>query len=229
MSTPLDQLTSHIIIHPLFLRLKSVIENSEGWHEQEDTYAHSLKTASIARRERDGGFVPNPEAKKRFVQWMTEDVFGMQQRDILVIVALLHDCGKILHYKENGAIKPLVAKVPNADNQTFCPGHEYWGGEIATTEILKEIDLSSELKTHIAQLIKLHGTFQRAYFSDKKTWSLPDIIDDIKARAESYYKESLFNAYCDGYTARAFQEDKRRIEQLFNEPSFYSSRMYFIT
>ena len=54
------------------------------------------------------------------------------------------------------------------------------------------------------------------------------IENDAKSKAEGYYKESMFNMYCDGYTAGAFEFGKKMIEEIFNEPTFYIPRQYFI-
>ncbi len=157
-----------------------------------------------------------------------ERVFEIPREDIVVITALVHDCGKLLSYEESGDIKTIVLKKSISPDQTIFPSHEYWGGKIVTPEILKDIELPKEVKEYIAECVKQHGVFP-AYFNDKDSWSLDEIINDVKSQAEGLYKESLFNMYCDGYTASAFLKGKEMVEKVFGEPTFYNTRTYFIS
>ena len=159
---------------------------------------------------------------------MDEDVFGMKRRDILVIIALLHDCGKILGFKENGKISTLITQNPFDPSQTMCPGHEYWGGEMVVREILKDSGLDEKIIEYIGKVTKQHGLFSAEYYVGKEKWSQSELLNDVKARAEGLCKESLFNMYCDGYTSPAFSQGKTRVEKLFNAPLFYADREYFI-
>ena len=95
----MDPLIEKIIRNPLFLRLKNVVENN-AWHDHEDVYSHSVKTKDIARREISGDFITNPQAKKLFQQFTNEDFNGMKRADIMILIALTHDIGKILYVKE---------------------------------------------------------------------------------------------------------------------------------
>lgn len=224
----LDELINKISSNELFLRLKNVVENVDGWHDHEDVFSHSVKTGDFAKNVRGGEFISNPHARELFAKWIDEDLFGMKKKDIGVLIALLHDCGKILKYKEGDREETLITRKPSAKDQTLCPGHEYWGGEIVVREILRDSGLDTRIIDHISKVIKLHDAFSAGYFKDKQQWSVEDIIIDMKARAEGYYKEVLFNMYCDGYTAPAFEAGKARIKEIFNSPSFYSPRTYFI-
>src|SRR3989344_2528172 len=189
----LDDLANKISSTPLFLRLKNVVENGTGWHDHEDVFSHSVKTANIAKKERDGEFVTNPESKELFTKWMDEDVFGMKRKDVAVIIALLHDCG-----------------------------------EIVVREILKDSGLDEKLIEYIAKVIKQHGLFSAEYYVGKEKWSESELLNDVKSKAEGLRKESLFNMYCDGYTAPAFSQGKAKVKELFNMPPFYVTREYFI-
>lgn len=227
MSSNVDQLVEIVTAHSLFLKLKNVVENIEGFHNNEDVFSHSIKTAEIAKREREGKFVTNPEVQKLFLAWMEEDVFGMKRKDVSLLVALLHDCGKLLHYKENGETKPLITKRPQVPNQTGCPGHEYWGGTLVVKEILKDSGLNQDIQNYIASLVRLHDVFN-AFFQGKEQWTIAELIEDVKSRAEGLYKEAMFNSYCDCYNASPFASSKNKIEELFNNPSLYAPRTYFI-
>jgi len=159
---------------------------------------------------------------------MDEDVFGMKRKDVAVIIALLHDCGKILSFRENGNVSTLIIKRPLDLSQTSCPGHEFWGGEIVVREILKDSGLDEKLIEYIAKVIKQHGLFSAEYYVGKEKWSESELLNDVKSKAEGLRKESLFNMYCDGYTAPAFSQGKAKVKELFNMPPFYVTREYFI-
>lgn len=196
-----------------------------GWHDHERVFDHALKTADRAKQEVGGEFITNEKARKLFLEWMDEDIFGMKRRDVCVLTALVHDCGKVLQYREGDTINSLATTFLQTE-QTSFPGHEYWGGELVVPEILKDISLHVSLKEHIATLVKVHDTFN-IYFFGKQDWSLAKLIEDAKSRAEGYYKEAMFNSYCDCYTASAFASAKARIEEVFNKPDLYTKRTYF--
>jgi len=227
MISDLDQFIDKITTTSLFLKLKDIVENVHGWHDQESVFDHSLKTANIAKKEREGLFITNDQAKKAFLAWMGNDVYSMKRKDAAVFIALLHDCGKLLQYKEASETKQLIITCPQTLDQTLCPGHEYWGGALMVNELLKNIKINNNLKNYIAKIVKLHDVFNN-YFPGKKSWNTSELIQDIKSRAEGYYKEAMFNSYCDCYTASGFSYSKRKIEEIFNEPSFYIERTYFI-
>ncbi len=225
----LEVIVEQIKSNPLFLRLKDVVENIDGFHDHEDVFSHSIKTADVAARERDGEFIKNPEVKNLFQEWMEADTFGMQRRDIVVLTALLHDCGKILSYTENGKTSTLITKRPGKNDQTVCPGHEYYGGKIVVPAILKDVDLAEDLKKYIADCVSLHGVFNdSSYYLSKHDWDINDIVLNVKSKAEGYYVEELFNAYCDCYTAKPFAPARNKIQELFNSPSLYVSREYIL-
>lgn len=227
MQSNIDQIVSKITKDVHFIKLKNIVENIQGWHDHEDVFSHSVKTANIVKKERAGKFITNQKARALFLKWMAEKKYGMKRQDIAVIIALLHDCGKILAYKEGENTRPLITKYPPQPTQTICPGHEYWGGELVAGAILKKLGFNKELIQYIKSVIKVHDTFGNPYFPAKQNWSLPDIIADAKARARGYYKEAMFNMYCDGYTTSAFTEGRKKIEEIFNEPSYYIERTYF--
>lgn len=229
MSKSVDQSIEIILRNPLFQRLKQVIENANGWHDHEDVYSHSTKTLRIARERLSGDFITNQEAKKLYTEWLENDIFGMKQKDVSLIIALIHDCGKILHYKEGDNESTLIVKKPNGEDEFMCPGHEYWGATIVIPALLKEIDLPEKVKEYIAQVVEYHGFFSSPYFSSRESWSLEQLVADIKSHYAGYYIEGLFNMYCDGYTASAFTVGKKKIEEVFNNPSLYTPRRYFIS
>ncbi|MDD5147806.1 MAG: HD domain-containing protein [Candidatus Daviesbacteria bacterium] len=220
----MDALIGKIIQNPLFLRLKNVVENNL-YHDHEDAYFHSIKTKDIALKEIKGDFISNPDAKNRFVKFTSEEFNGMKRADIMVLIALLHDIGKMLYVKEGNKTHSLL--VTNSSSTTVCPGHEYWGSTIAA-ETLKNLSLTKEVIDYIAGIIKLHDTFNAEYWAVKKDWPMDMVINDVKSRAEGLYKEVLFNIYCDCFDAAPFQTAKAIIAKIFNEPKLYEKRQYII-
>lgn len=221
----LDETIQIIISHPLYEGLKNVIETIDGMHDHEPVYDHCIKTSKIAREQITGGFITNRIAQEKFSSWMQEDFHGITKGERAVLTALLHDCGKILYFEENGRSRSI--NVQKENGQTSCPGHEYWGGRLVVPELLKDIPIASEAKRLISEVVKVHGTFGTEYFKGKENWSAQDLIFDMKSRANGYYEESLFNVYCDCHTAPGFQKAKKQIEGVFSDPTFYIKRKYF--
>ena len=215
----------NIIQNLLFLRLKEVIENN-GYHDHETVYDHLIKTKSIAIKEITGDFIINEEAKALFLKFINEDFHGMKRSEIMILIALLHDVGKILYVKDNRTTHPLM--VTDSSGITLCPGHEYWGSTIVE-RFLNKVSLQPAVITYISNAIRLHDTFSEAYFIVKKDWPFETLINDVKSRAEGFYKEVLFNVYCDCFTATRFQEAKQMIVKIFNEPKLYEKRAYVIS
>lgn len=216
----IEQITQN----PLFLKLKNVVENN-SYHDHEDVFSHVIKVKDIALAEISADFITNPEAKKSFLSFINEDLQGFKRGDIMVLIALLHDIGKMLTVKDGDNTHPLL--ITNPSGITFCPGHEYWGSTIVA-EVLQDLSLPAEVVNYIAKVIKLHDTFSPAYWSDKKDWPRDLLLNDVKSRAEGLYKETLFNIYCDCYTAQPFQEAKEMIVKIFNESDLYERREYVI-
>lgn len=219
----LDSLISQIIQNPLFIRLKENEENGP-YHNHELTYDHLIKTKDIAQREVKGDFITNAEAKKLFLEFVEKDVYGLKKGEVMILTALLHDIGTILQVQENDEYRPI--KVQEGEINTF-PGHEYWGSTIVS-EFTKDL-LPEEITNLIAQVIKLHDVYGETYFATKTDWSFSKLLNDVKSRAENLYKESLFNIYCDCFTAAPYQNAKRKIVELFNDPGLYIERKYVIT
>lgn len=217
-----DSIIEGIINNPLFLKLKNVIKNSP-WHDHESVYDHLIKTHKIATEQIEAEFITNKAAKKSFLDFISKELNGVKIKDLMLITALIHDIGKILYYKDKGQEKPL--RHENAEGITKMPGHEYWGSTIVP-ELLKDSGLSKDNIQRIAKVVRLHDTFNDNYLAS--SISVEELIDDIKARAEGLYKEALFNIYCDVFTAPPSQQSIKRIVKIFNSPSLYSPREYFI-
>lgn len=213
-----------IISNPLFLKLKNVIENNP-WHDNESVYDHLLKTHKIASEQILGDFITNPQAKNLFLEFLNEGTEGATRKDLMLITALVHDIGKILYYKENDIELPLRHEYP--DKSTRMPGHEYWGSTIIP-ELLKNTDLTKNNIEKIAKVVRLHDTFSDTYFGAMKDKDIDFIVDDVKARAEGLYIEALFNIYCDVFSAKPSETSIKKIIEVFNQPSLFAKRDYFI-
>lgn len=220
----INNLVEKIINSPLFLKLKEVVENN-AYHDQESIYDHLIKTKNIAQREILGDFITNPEAKKLFLNFVSEDFHGFKRSELMILIALLHDIGKVLSLKENGKTSSLL--ITDSKGETRCPGHEYWGSTIVG-EFTKDLSFPDEVINYISKLIGLHGAFQADFLPSRKDLPLLEIINDVKSGAEGYYIESMFNNFCDVYTASPFQPLKQLVIDIFNEPVLYTKREYVI-
>lgn len=220
----IELLVEKITQNPIFLKLKEVVENGP-YHDHEDVYSHSIKTKDTALKEINADFITNPESKKEFLNFIDENFHGFKRGDLMILTALLHDIGKILYVKESNKIRPIL--VTNKSGITSCPGHEHWGSTI-TGKVLIEFSLPQEVMDLIAGVIRNHDTFNPLYFESKVDLPFDQLINDVKSRAEGFYKEALFNVYCDCFTAQPFQEAKKMIIKIFNEPEFYERREYVI-
>lgn len=221
----IDEIVEKIIVSPFFLRLKDVVENN-AYHDHESVYNHLVKTKDIAKREIKAEFISNPEAKKAFLEFVNEDFYGFKRADLMILIALLHDVGKILSVKEEGNLRSIV--VTTSEGETIIPGHEYWGSTIVS-EFINGLSLPKEAVDYISKVVGLHGEFQGEYLSSRKDWPMEELINDIKSKAQGYYIESLFNHYCDVHTAEPFQEMKPLVIKIFNQPEFYVKREYVIS
>lgn len=225
----LETLQNHSYFQRLRKVIEHVIEGDKVWHDHEPVYNHSINTLRIAKERLAGDFIINPKAKDLFLQWVDTDIYETKQKDLTLITALIHDCGKILSYKEGDRLETLITANPNFPEQRFCPGHEYWGAKLVVPELLKEIDISEKAKMYIQLMIEYHGFFSNPYFPSRQSWTLGHLLSNVKSQYAGYYIEGLFNMYCDGYSASAFELGKKKIEELFNEPFFYEKRTYILT
>lgn len=223
--TDFKNIVQEILDDPLFTRLKNVVENIEGWHDHEDVYSHSLATMERARKFVHGDFINNQLAKKRFLSWMNSEIEGFKISEILILTALVHDMGKILSYREDDY--EFSMNLVKENGQTNCPGHGYWGAKLVISKVFENMDIPQKIKQYISKIVEQHTVFNEFFFG-KDQLKISDLLLYAKAQAEGYYKETMFNAYCDCYTATAFENSKKRIEELFNQESLYIPREYFI-
>lgn len=221
----IDTYLQEIISHDLFLRLKNVIEHINGWHTHEDVYSHSIATMERAKKFVHGDFITNLVAKEKFLSWMGSNVEGFTISDILIFTALVHDTGKILYYKEGEG--EFSINIIKENGETNCPEHGYWGAKLVLPKIFENINIPQKVKQYIYKITEQHTVFN-GFFFGKDEWSTADLVLYAKAQAEGYYKETMFNSYCDCCMAPAFSMSTKKIKELFNEPDFYTPREYLI-
>lgn len=220
----LQKIVGVIIQKPLFLKFKDIEENNT-YHDHEKTYDHLIKSFETAKEQISGNFITNQKAKKHFLEFVNKPFENLTNGDVMILTALLHDIGKILHYKDGENEYSL--RHENKDGFVQNPGHEYWGSTIVG-DFVKDTGLSQKVVEKIIRCIRLHDAFGAHYFEPKLNWKIEDLVDDIKARAEGLYLEELFNVYCDCFTAKPFEKSKEKIIEVFNQPSLYLERIYFI-
>lgn len=219
----IETISQKIISSPLFLKLKEVTENN-SYHDHETVYNHLIKTFEKAKLEIKGENITNPDAKTKYLEFLSQEVGGVKKEILIQILALVHDIGKMTSFTENGQTKPIVEQKPNGT--TEAPGHEYAGSVIAK-EVLKDTGLSNEAIEYLAKGIRLHNSFN-GYFQQTGLVPANDFILSMKQRSEGMHVEETFNALCDNFSALPFKEALGLITAMFNNPDFYESREYFV-
>lgn len=222
MTYELTQLQEKIIAHPYFQKTKTVIENNVC-HPNESVSDHLLATAKRAEEAVTGEFITDKKAQDLFRNWLKEEHIGIQTKEIVFLVALLHDIGKIMVYEENGRQTSINEK--QKDGQTRAFGHEYWGGAVAQ-EILIDVGTKPELAKYIANLVKLHDTFTFSDVDKEKTTA--EYIALVKAKGRGFEKEILFNTYVDLAVCSLFENWIQIVKQLFSSETLYQKRRYFV-
>ncbi|HSX09591.1 MAG TPA: hypothetical protein VLF93_05535 [Candidatus Saccharimonadales bacterium] len=222
MPDSLPVLKKKLLSHPYVQKSKKIIEDNVC-HPNESLYHHLTTTSQRAENATKGEFITDSGAKKQFEMSMNNEVHGMKYREIAIVVALLHDIGKILVYNENGKQFPL--NESQKDGTTHAPGHEYWGSTIAPT-ILSDVGVEEELALFIAKLIGLHGLLLFPNFDRSKT--VQENISLVKTLGQEYEKEILFNTYADVALCPIFKDWLAMIEHMFNTREFYVKREYVV-
>ncbi len=220
----LDEIIEKIKANHLFLKLKNIVENN-AYHDHQKTFDHLILTCEKAKEASKGNFITNKEARLKFLEFMNEKVYGMKRSDVLIIVALLHDIGKILWFKEGAKEKPLEMIL--GKDITAYPSHEYWGSTIIK-DVLEGMDLNNGLVSYISKCVGIHGEFSDPYLKPRLDWPFEKLINDVKSKCEGLYKESLFNQYCDCFYGKPFQYGIELIAKIFSNPELYTPRKYFI-
>lgn len=218
----LDLIIEKIINSASFNKLKLVIENN-AYHDHESVFDHLIKTKEIAEREITGEFIKDPEVKRLFESFLEEKVGEFSKKELLILTAILHDVGKILRIKDGEETKPLGMTLAN--DQTYFPGHEYWGSKIIS-EILAEFNLEKSVLEFVAKIIKIHDVYSEEFFRKREDLEMDLLINDVKAFGQGIHLEVLFVRFCDCYNAEPFKEAKAKIVELFNNPDLYKKREY---
>ncbi|OGE31611.1 hypothetical protein A2631_00575 [Candidatus Daviesbacteria bacterium RIFCSPHIGHO2_01_FULL_44_29] len=204
----LSEIVDEIIQSPRFKQLDNLIENN-SYHEHESVYAHSLSVYKRALEAVQGDFISNTEAKKLYLSFLNEELYGYKRSELLCLIALLHDIGK----GEAGVL------VTDEDGNTKAPGHELAGSTIVD-QFIDQQDFSPEAIKYLTNCIRLHNTMGN-YFDKPVPGDILQIVNEIKQEGEGYFIENLFNIYCDALEADVFADSLLKIVQVFNQPELY--------
>lgn len=205
----IDLIAQKIISTSLFLKLKNVIENN-SYHSNEPVYNHLLKTFEKAKQEINGTLIINPKAKEKYNAFVEEKIGYIKRKDLMQILALIHDIGK--------SVKPLIKL---ADGSTKAPNHEY-EGSLIVKDVLTDTELPEEAIAFLEKGVRLHDAFN-AFYQENKNLNSAEYIDAMKKRSEGMHIEETFNALCDCYSAVPFHDALPIIKQMFNDPYFYEN------
>ena len=229
MADSLSMLQEKIIAHSYFQKTKDVVEDN-ACHHKEKVYDHLLATAKRAEevlrqaQDKQGNFITNKKARELFLKWMEDDKSGMKYKDVAILIALLHDIGKILVYEEDGKTYSIIQKLK--EGTTFASGHEYWGSSLAL-KILTDVGVFGDSVYLVAMVIKLHGSLMFPQFDKSK--SIKEHISDMKTLGQGLEKEILFNIYADVAMCEMFGDWLKVIKDMFNTPEFYQKREYKVS
>ena len=195
-----------------FLKLKNVIEDNVS-HHGETSFEHCIQTLEKAQELITGNLITNDRAKKKFNDFINQEIDGIKKKDLLLIIALIHDCGKMIIL--DGKPLQLTPKKP---------GHGYWGS-LLVPGILQETGLSETAIVYIANCVKLH-------LAGAECWSLgitgDELLWQLKLRAENFHAEMIFNIYCDLFYNKTFQDKIHLPLELLNDPQTYERVEYSI-
>lgn len=222
----LEETTQKLLAHPYFEKAKKVREISEA-HKEDSVYTHLMQTYDTARESIDGNFINDPQAKQLFDAFMHKEIEGITYANIAPIVAMVHDIGKILSFKEDKQSFPMNIRMPHGiTGNTYNPGHEYWGSTVIP-ELLKDLVLPKGVVEHVATIVRLHGHVFDSY-SLISQFPIEEAIRDVKSRVENYHLEVLFNSYCDLAYNNPRHSCRELIVKIFNHPDIYMPREYFV-
>lgn len=210
MQFDLEKAVETIKNNETFLKLRSVVEDNVG-HRGETTFEHCVETFEKSRELVKGNLITNERAKLKFKEFLNFEIGGIKKRDLLQIVALIHDCGKMVIL--DGKPLSLVPKKPE---------HGFWGS-LLVPKILEETNLGESAITYIANCVRLH-------LAGEECWSLGisgnELLWQLKLRAENFHAEMIFNIYCDLFYNNKFQDKIHLPLELLNLPETYEKVEY---
>lgn len=214
MNFNLEEIAEQIINHPYFQKSKLPIENN-GNHIDDPVFEHQMRTYEKAKDLVKGELITNSEAKTEFENLMNTEIEKIKTEDLLQIVSLLHDIGKIIVFNDNGKDFPLLRSLQNG--KTDAPVHEYWGSLLAR-EILLELNLPTTAIDYITNCIRLHNSGFNFWFEN-----IPNEkrLFEIKLRSENLHAEIIFGTYCDLFYGDGFKNQLNLPIEILNMPEAY--------
>lgn len=216
MNFDVGKAAEQIVNNPHFLKLKKIIENN-SYHDHESVFDHSIKSYKFAQKEIKGSFIKNEEAKMAFDSYISVRVDGVEKRDLMQILALVHDIGKTTVFEIDGKQKSIVETLPNGE--TFTPYHDYWGSLIVK-DVVDGVGFSDEQIWYLSNCIRIHGTFNSVW-KENGDKNATEILEILKKASEGCHVEQIFNGYCDCYSAKPFKDAISLIHGLLNMPETY--------
>lgn len=195
-----------------FLKLKEVREDNIS-HNGETTHEHCIQTFEKSQELVSGTLITNEKAREGFNEFINQEVDGIKRGDLLQIIALVHDCGKMTIL--DGKPFSLIPKKP---------GHGFWGS-LLVPDLLAEMNLSETVITYIANCVRLHLAGQECWSLEV---SIAELLWQLKLRSENFHTEMIFNIYCDLFYNNNFQDKIHLPLELLNLPETYEPVKYEI-
>lgn len=224
MNFDLNQTIDAIKNNKDFLKLKKIIENNSG-HDHEVEYDHCIRSYEVAKEALNGDFITNPDAKRKFEDFLNQEIDGVKKRDILQIGALIHDIGKLIVFEENGQTKSLGSK--NADGTfSLFPEHGYWGS-LLVRNITSDTNLSEEILDYLTKFISLHAIAANVWLFEENL-SAKESLWKTKIAAQGLHVDILISMYCDFFYHPLFKRYKPLMVEVFNLPETYETLKYSI-
>jgi len=222
MNFDLDKAVEQIKNNKDFLKLKKVIENNIN-HDNETTYDHCIKTYEVAQKSINGNFITNKFAKRKFDDYLSEKICGIEKRNLMQITALIHDIGKLIIFVDNSKKRSLHITYP--DGTTLAPEHGFWGS-IIVKDVVKDVGFSQDIIDYLAKCVKLH-VVGFDHWLDKKLRT-DELLWELKLRSENIHVEVIFNVYCDLYHGAGFKDSIHLPVELLNKIETYKPVKYSI-
>jgi len=129
---------------PEIYDLKKTTENN-SWHKSQNLFDHTVKVVSDLNEI----LKPNSFSKstrRKVNQRLEERIGKYNRRDLLMIIAILHDIGK------------PITLINSSDNTTKCPAHEIIGASLIP-QFAKRFLLTREEENHVKKIVEYHSLF----------------------------------------------------------------------
>jgi len=165
---------------PEIYELKNVIENAEGWHDDESTFDHTLKVMQALEKI---FLTVSGRINGKLKKTLNQKIDSNTRKILLKTSAVLHDIAK----------KETITKDINGF--TECPGHAELGARKAR-KILDRFNLSEREKQFVCDIIANHMHFHFIIAPDNLNFQKEFVA--IKNKFLDYiYPELILLGYAD--------------------------------